>query len=213
MARRSVVEGRGKKIVPPPRARPNAETARRAQGTRAALLPLKGGGGARDAHARRPRRRRRHRDADADAEAPCWSAFEPHHSRCEFEGFATGSACTSLPRLARRAPHACTLADPCPRAPGVPPTRALLGEHAGGARSSSSSGARRASEPEECRRASSVPGCESFRKADKQVTPVTAVLRRLCRNNRRHVRWFPSRRVGGLRCGARRRGSRLRRSG
>ena len=44
-------------------------------------------------------------------------------------------------RLARRAPHACTLPDPCPRTPGVPPTRTLFGERARGARSRNSSGA------------------------------------------------------------------------
>ena len=32
------------------------------------------------------------------AEAPCWADFEPHNSRCEFEGFATGSSsCMGLP--------------------------------------------------------------------------------------------------------------------
>ena len=30
------------------------------------------------------------------AEAPCWADFEPHNSRCEFEGFATGSSCMGV---------------------------------------------------------------------------------------------------------------------
>ena len=60
-------------------------------------------------------------DADADAEAPCWSAFEPHHSRCEFEGFATGSACISLSgsldglRTRARSPTRALELPACPR--------------------------------------------------------------------------------------------------
>ena len=59
---------------------------------------------------------------------PVWSAFEPHHSRCEFEGFATGSACISLSgsldglRTRARSPTRAL------ELPGVPPTRTLLGE-------------------------------------------------------------------------------------
>jgi hypothetical protein len=29
------------------------------------------------------------------AEAPCWADFEPHNSRCEFEGFASSSSRTT----------------------------------------------------------------------------------------------------------------------
>jgi hypothetical protein len=64
--------------VPPPRA-PEPPAEHKGGGT---------GGGAWDAGA--------DADIDAEAEAPCWAAFEPHYSRCEFEGFATGSSCISL---------------------------------------------------------------------------------------------------------------------
>ena len=52
---------------------------------------------------------------------PVWSAFEPHHSRCEFEGFATGSACISLSgsldglRTRARSPTRALELPACPR--------------------------------------------------------------------------------------------------